>query len=83
MMVMLSKNQRSWCQFCEVTVIWRAQIGLQTTACGRLRVPSQLSTPLYSQFTLLIYAVINGLVGGPKVILSPGTGNPSYATALR
>ena len=41
---------------------------------------SQLSTPLYSQLILRIYAAMNGLGGGAKTEVAPGAGNPRYAT---
>ena len=40
------------------------QTVLETNICRRLRGPSQLSTPLYSQLILRIYAAMNGLGGG-------------------
>jgi len=46
-----------------------------------MRSTSQLSTPLYSQLTLRIYAATKGLGwGAPKLTLSTGAGNPGYAT---
>ena len=56
--------------FCDVT----------NTGSFWLQGPSQLSTPLYSQLILRIYAVMNRMGGAPKVILPPGAENPRYAT---
>jgi len=36
----------------------------------------QLSTPLYFQFILRIYAAMNGLGGGAKTEFAPGGGKP-------
>jgi len=44
------------------------------------RGPSQLSTLLYFQLILPIYAATNGWVGASKLNLSQGAGNPRYAT---
>jgi len=52
------------------------QTGLETTKSRRLQSPSQLSTPLYSQLILRIYAAMNGLVGGAKTEFAPGRGKP-------
>jgi len=48
----------------------------ETTICRRLQGPSQLSTPLYSQLILRIYAAMNGLGGGAKTEFVPGRGKP-------
>jgi len=48
-----------------------------------LQGPSQLSTPLYSQHILRIYAAMNELGGGAKTEFVPGAGNPRYATARK
>jgi len=42
----------------------------------RMRGPSQLSTPLYSQLILRIYAATNGLGGDAKTDFAPGRGKP-------
>jgi len=68
--LMISKIQRSWRQFCDVTIIGRFQTGLKTTLCMRLQGSSQLYMPLYSQLILCIYTAINGLGGGAKMELS-------------
>jgi len=54
--------------------------GLEITICRRLQSLSQLSTPLYSQLILRIYAAMNGLGGSAKTEVAPGAGNPRYAT---
>jgi len=54
--IMISKIQRSWRQFCDVTVTWSFQTGLETIAV----------------YTLRIYAVMNGLGGGAKTDFVPG-----------
>jgi len=52
-------------------------VGLETTMCRRLQGPSQLSTPLYSQLILRIYAAMNGMGGGvAKTGFAPGRGKP-------
>jgi len=45
-----------------------------TDATIRLQGPSQLSTPLYSQLILRIYAAMNGLGGDAKTEFAPGRG---------
>ena len=37
-------------------------MGLETTTCRRSQGPSQLSTPIYSQFILRIYTAMNVLI---------------------
>ena len=41
-----------------------------------MRRPSQLSTPIYSQLILCIYAAKNGLGGGAKIDFVPGRAKP-------
>jgi len=77
---MISKIQRSWRQFCDVTITGSFQTGLETTIRMRLQGPSQLSTSLYYQLILRIYAAMNRLGGGAKTEFPPGAGNPRYAT---
>ena len=43
---MISKIQKSWRQFCDITITGSFQTGLETTICRRSQGPSQLSTPL-------------------------------------
>ena len=62
---MISKIQKSWCQFCDITITGSFQTGLETTICRLLQGPSQLSMPLYSQLILRIYAAMNGVVHSP------------------
>jgi len=78
--LMISKTQRSWRQFCDVTTTGSFQTGLETIICRRLQGPSQLSTPLYSQLILRIYAAMNRLGGGAKTEFAPGAGIPRCAT---
>jgi len=59
-----------------VTIAKSFQTGLETTIHRRLQSPSQLWTPLYSQYILRIYAATNGLGGGAKTEYSPGRGKP-------
>jgi len=61
---MISKIQKSCPQFCDVTITGSFQTGPETAICRRLQGPSQLSTPLYSQLILRIYAAMNGLGAG-------------------
>jgi len=44
-----------------------------------MRGPNQLSTPLYSQLMLSIYAATNGLGGGAQADFVLGRGEPRYA----
>jgi len=60
---MISKIQRSRRQFCDVTITGSFQTALESTIRRRLEGPSQLSTPLYCQLILRIYAAMNGLGG--------------------
>jgi len=62
-LLMISRIQRSWHQFCDVTITGSFQTCLETNIRRRLQGPSQLSTPLYSQLILLIYTAMNGLGG--------------------
>jgi len=80
---MISKIQRSWHQFCDVTITGSFQTVLETTICRLLQGPSHLSTPFYYQLILRFNAAMNGLGGGVKLSLPPGAGNPRYATTLR
>ena len=78
---MIYRIQRSWRQFCDVTVTGSFQTDLEIIICRWLQSPSQLTTPLYSQLILRIYAAMNRLGGGAKMSLPPGAANPWYATA--
>ena len=80
---MISKIQRSRRQFCDVTITGSFQTGLETNIYRRLQCPSQLSTPLYSQLILRIYAAMNVLGGVAKTEFAPGAGNHRYATASK
>jgi len=62
----VSKIQRSLLQLCDVTITGSFQTSLEINICRRLQGPSQLSTPLYSQYILCIYAAMKGLGGGAK-----------------
>jgi len=73
---MISKMQRSRRKLCDVTITGSSQTPLETTICRRLQSPSQLSTPLYSQLILRIYAAMNGLGGGAKTEFTPVRGKP-------
>jgi len=74
----MSKIQRSRYQFCDVTITGRFQTGLETTTCGLLRGPSQLSTLVYSQLILRIYAAsaTNRLGRGAQTDFVPGRWKP-------
>jgi len=80
---MISKIQRSRRQLCDVTITESFQTGLETNIYRRLQCPSQLSTPLYSQLILRIYAAMNVLGGVAKTEFAPGAGNHRYATASK
>ena len=73
---MISKIQRPRRQFCDVTITGSFQMGLETTTCRRSQGPSQLSTPIYSQFILRIYTAMNVLGGGSKSEFAPGRRTP-------
>ena len=79
--LIISKIQRSWRQFYDVTTIGSFQTGQETTICRRLQGPSQFPTPLDSQLILRIYTSMNGLGGGAKTEFAPGAGSHRYATA--
>jgi len=75
---MISKIQKSWRQFCDITITRSFQTGLETTTvyAGDCRARVELSMPLYSQLILRIYAAMNGQGGGGKTEFAPGRGKP-------
>jgi len=74
---MISKIKRSWHQFYDLAVIWSFQTHLETIICGTqvsFRRPFTLNSPFLSKLPRTDW------VGVPKLNLSPGAGNPRYAT---
>jgi len=72
---MISRIQRSWRHFCDVTIAGSFQTGLETIYAGDSRA-SQLSTPFYSKLILRIYAAMNGLGEGAKTEFASGRRKP-------
>ena len=67
----------SWRQSCDVTVIWSFQTGLETTTCG---VRVSFRRPFAPNSFIASMLPLTSWVGGAQT-LSPGGGNPRYATA--
>jgi len=75
MKLMISKIQRSWRQFCDVTFIWSFQTGLETTI---FEAQVNFRHPFAPNSLFAFMLPRTGWVGAPKPTLSPGAGNPRY-----